>query len=283
MSVNKRPNGKWRVQIKQHGSYLPGLGRTTFDTKKEAEAAERRFLASLAGGIDPRSGQIAVGELVPEWIRHRETTVAFKTAQGDRNSFIWLSPLIEKLGVGQVTTGQIAENFGAMARDGKARATITRFRATLRSFFGWCVDNKYIATNPVIGVKVPKVARASKEMRPYSRAELQRHLVAWRELDEECANMVAFMAATGLRWSEMRELKPSDVRLLPYPVLIVSRAQPENAPVKGTKSGKSRRVPVAIDVLHWLGHDADLAALERLNAARLPESCPNGRREDAPE
>jgi integrase len=35
--------------------------------------------------------------------------------------------------------------------------------------------------------------------------------------------------------------------------------------------------------VHWLGHDADLAALERLNAARLPDSCPNSRKEDAPE
>jgi integrase len=52
-------------------------------------------------------------------------------------------------------------------------------------------------------------------------------------------------AWTGLRWSELRSMRVRDFIEVPLPVLVVQRAAPEGVRVKVTKSGKSRRVPVA--------------------------------------
>jgi integrase len=56
-------------------------------------------------------------------------------------------------------------------------------------------------------------------------------------------------AWTGLRWSELRSIRVRDFIEVPLPVLVVQRAAPEGVRVKVTKSGKSRRVPVADRVL----------------------------------
>jgi integrase len=56
-------------------------------------------------------------------------------------------------------------------------------------------------------------------------------------------------AWTGLRWSELREVRVRDFVRVPMPVLLISRAAPEGVAAKVTKSGKNRRVPVADRVL----------------------------------
>ena len=52
-----------------------------------------------------------------------------------------------------------------------------------------------------------------------------------------------------MRWSELRAIRVRDFIEVPLPVLVVQRAAPEGVQVKTTKSGKSRRVPVADRVL----------------------------------
>ena len=63
------------------------------------------------------------------------------------------------------------------------------------------------------------------------------------------AGLVLSAAWTGLRWSELRAIRVRDFVELPVPMLIVQRAEPEGVATKGTKSGKTRRVPVADRVL----------------------------------
>ena len=60
---------------------------------------------------------------------------------------------------------------------------------------------------------------------------------------------VAFGPWTGLRWSELRAIRVQDFIEVPLPVLVVQRAAPEGVRVKVTKSGRSRRVPIADRVL----------------------------------
>jgi hypothetical protein len=50
-------------------------------------------------------------------------------------------------------------------------------------------------------------------------------------------------------WVQLREVRVRDFVRVPLPVLLVSRAAPEGVEAKVTKSGKSRRVPVADRVL----------------------------------
>ena len=67
--------------------------------------------------------------------------------------------------------------------------------------------------------------------------------------DQRLADVLLIAAWTGLRWSELREVRVRDFVRVPMPVLLVSRAAPEGVEAKLTKSGKNRRVPVADRVL----------------------------------
>jgi integrase len=257
MAIRKEPSGRYRAVVKHLGTYVAGK---TFNTRREAEAWEQRQLAALVGGVDLRAGKALVNDLLPEWVAHRQATVAHKTAEADRALTAWIPASMRRMGVGTITQGHIADLLAQHAKSGKARSSLTRFRAVLRSFFDWCVEHRYISANPVIGVRVPTSARPPEEMKPYTRAELDEHLAAWRSIDSEAADLVAFLAATGLRWSEARALTPADVQMVPYPALIVSRAIPESSPKdddghaipKGTKSGKTRRIPLSNDVVPWV-------------------------------
>ena len=63
------------------------------------------------------------------------------------------------------------------------------------------------------------------------------------------ADVLLVAAWTGLRWSELRAVRVRDFAEVPMPLLIVQRAEPEGTRVKGTKSGRSRHVPVADRIL----------------------------------
>ncbi|HET7303108.1 MAG TPA: tyrosine-type recombinase/integrase, partial [Segeticoccus sp.] len=67
--------------------------------------------------------------------------------------------------------------------------------------------------------------------------------------DTRLADILLIAGWTGLRWSELREARVRDFVQVPLPVLLVSRAAPEGVEAKVTKSGRSRRVPVADRIL----------------------------------
>lgn len=249
MAVRREPSGKWRAVVKNRGRYVAGK---SFRTRREALDWERQQKAVMAGGVDLAAGRTPVDELLDGWVTHRRATVAHKTVKADMALLAWIPLSIRRTGVAQVSQGMVTDALAELARSGKAKSSITRFRATLRAFFSWCESVGYIASNPVTGVRVPSSARGPEEMRPYSQEEFDARLEVWRSLDADAAALVQFLAATGLRWSEARALRPGDVQRVPYPAVLVARAEPENSPVKSTKSGKSRRVPLTEDVAEWV-------------------------------
>ncbi|MCL1898934.1 MAG: site-specific integrase [Promicromonosporaceae bacterium] len=222
------------------------------DTKTEGQAWGRDQLAKLSGGHDLKAGRVLVGDQLPKWVEHRTATVAFKTVQADRNSLAWVPKSMRRLQVDQVTKGQVSDLLATLARKGYARSSLTRFRATLRAFVGWCVTHGLIRDNPVVGVAVPKSATPAKEINPFTRTEIEERIAHWRALNEDAAGLVEFIVATGLRGEEWRILTPADIQWGDHPAVIVSRAQPEGAPMKGTKSGKTRRVPLPDHVIPWV-------------------------------
>ena len=87
------------------------------------------------------------------------------------------------------------------------------------------------------------------EIRPFAEDELESFYLAVSAHDQRLADVLLIDAWTGLRWSELREMRVRDFVRVPMPVLLVSRAAPEGVEAKVTKSGKSRRMPIADRVL----------------------------------
>ena len=65
MPVRKDRSGRWRATLKNGREYVTSK---TFDTKREADGWLSREKAALAGGTDPRAGEVVVrshGKLPP--------------------------------------------------------------------------------------------------------------------------------------------------------------------------------------------------------------------------
>jgi integrase len=86
-------------------------------------------------------------------------------------------------------------------------------------------------------------------MFPLGEDELEEVYADAAKRDQRLADLMLIDAWTGLRWSELRAIRVRDFVEVPLPVLIVQRAAPEGVQVKVTKSGRSRRVPIADRVL----------------------------------
>ena len=216
--------------------------------------------------------------------------MARKTYVSDRALLRLVPHSLADLSVNAVTD-EVTRALVTLTKGGLAEASVRRFRASLSSFCAWAVRERLILANPVLRTQVPRSGGPRVEMYPFTEDELEQvHQAAAR--DQQLADVVLVARWTGLRWSELRAVRVRDFVEVPMPALVVQRAAPEVVQVKTTKSGRSRRVPVADRVLPlvralaatvqaWMGHasiattnlslhhlgtPADRAGLDRLNA-----------------
>ncbi|TXL62147.1 tyrosine-type recombinase/integrase [Aeromicrobium terrae] len=246
MTVRKTPGGRWRGVVK---SGRQQVASKTFDTRKQAIGWVARERAAMAGGVDPRAGRRTVRTLLPEWLEERQHAVSRKTFVSDSSLPRLVPPALAALQIGVVTDREVTRALIALNQSGLAESSVRRFRASLSSFFAWAVRERMIASNPVMTTRVPKGRGTRTEIRPFAEDELESFYMAVSARDQRLADILLIASWTGLRWSELRELRVRDFVQIPMPVLLVSRAAPEGVNAKLTKSGKSRRVPVADRVL----------------------------------
>ena len=246
MSVHKLPSGRWHARLKAGREYV---GSRTFDTRRDAMAWLVRERAAMAGGIDPRAGRRLVRVVVEEWLAQREHTVSAKTYTADAALPRLMPKFLSAVQIGSVTDREVSRALVALNRSGLAESSVRRFRASLSAFFAWAVLERIVATNPVKTAPMPKTRVIRSEMRPFSEAELEAFHTMAAEHDARLADVLLVAGWTGLRWSELREVRVRDFVEVPLPLLLVSRAAPEGVDVKTTKSGRRRSVPVSDRVL----------------------------------
>lgn len=247
MAVRREPNGRWRAVVKSGRAYVGGR---TFDTRREAVDWERRERAALAGGVDVRAGKETVASLLPEWVEHRRSVVAPKTARTDAELLRLVSPALGARSVATVSPPDVDRWLLYLREsEGQGDASVRRYRASLSSFFSWAMDDRRVAVNPVAASRPPRPIVEPVQMRPFTEAELGTLVRAIARRDPVLADVVAIAGWSGLRWAELRAIRVADVQDLPTPALRVVRSQPEGHAVKTPKSGKGRRVPLADVVL----------------------------------
>jgi integrase len=208
-----------------------------------------RERAAIAGGVDPRAGKQRVRTLLPLWLEERRASVSPRTYAADREVLRLLPPAVAALNVSAVTDREIQRALIRLGERGLAEGSIARFRASLSSFFAWCIRERLILVNPVSPTRVPRQTRPPVEMYPFTEQELEDVVGAVASYDQTLARVVMVAGWTGLRWSELRAMRVRDFIEVPMPLLVVERAAPERVAVKQTKGRRSRRVPVADRVL----------------------------------
>src|SRR6476469_8922990 len=168
MSVVRLESGRYRAKVK---SGRVDVASRVFDTRREAKAWLDRERAALAGGVDPRAGRERIRPLVQRWLQVRQVTVAAKTYRADQDLPRLMPTSMLALQVSAVSGREVARSFEALLAAGLAEGSVVRYRASLSSFFSWCVREKLILDNPVTGVRVPRQSDEADEMEPFSDAE----------------------------------------------------------------------------------------------------------------
>lgn len=211
MAVHQDRSGRWRAKLK---SGRTDIASKTFDSKREAEAWLSRERASLAGGVDPRAGKILVRHAFISWLADREGTIATKTTKGDRTVLKAMPPAVANLHVNRVTDREIQRCINDWSKR-YAENTVRRYRATMMAFFASCIRDRMILINPVSRTKVPAQMTPVAEMLPLTRAELEEVRDEIAAVNPTLADIVWLAGWTGLRWSELREIRVGDFVEIP--------------------------------------------------------------------
>jgi len=261
MGVERTPGGRWKAVLKSGREYVKARN---FDTKREAVdwlAGERLRLRS---GFDARGGRQRVAVQLDAWLVSRDGVVAPRTVTADRQVQRLLPRWFGALAIGSVTEGHIEQLLGEWATAPTlGHASVVRLRASLSAFFDASRRARVISVNPVKGAAIPRRVDPPNEMRPFTEQEVHAVVDSVRDHSERLADVVLVASWTGLRWGELRALRVRDFTEFKRPVLTVQRSHSEGQPVKGTKSGRARRVPVA---------DLLLPALRGMAAGKSPDA-----------
>ena len=255
MTIVRTKSGRFTAKLKSGRHFVAS---NTFDTKREANDWLARERAALSGGVDPRAGRQRVSKLLDEWLAVRGVTVSRSTHTSDRALGRLMPTSMLALQVSAVGEREVARSFERLLGEGLSELSVFRYRASLSSFFTWCVRERTIRTNPVAGVKVPKSSIERVEMMPWTEAELEERYLIWQQADPRLGDIFLLLGWTGLRWAEARALLVRDVVELPTPGLLIRRSAPEGHETKATKGRHSRRVPLAnrvLPIVRGLAHD----------------------------
>ncbi len=98
-----------------------------------------------------------------------------------------------------------------LKNQGKSSATVNRKVASLRSFYSWLADKNYVNSNPVVGIKASKVER--KKIEYLTEEEVKKILEIPNDSKKGIRDkaILEIMYATGIRVSELVEIKEDDV------------------------------------------------------------------------
>lgn len=229
--IKKLPSGRWQVDVQPGGRGQKRV-RKSFDSKPEAMRYERWVLGKHAAGEDwnPRQDKRTLLDLIKLWFIHHGH--ALKDGEGRKKK---LEALAERLGnsrASHFTSGDFAAYRLVRLEGGLTENTLNHEQAYLTAVFNELIrQGHWKGENPLSNLRKLKIDEP--ELAFLDQDQIRRLLEECKASSNPSVYHVARVAlATGARWSEAEKLK-------------VSAFTPYRVTYTGTKSGKSRSVPMA--------------------------------------
>ena len=250
--ILKRPNGKWRVQVKHRGRVVADR---TFVRRGDAvrwEMEQKRLLLS-GEFVSPSAGRITVAELADDYRDSRKGQVSVRAWESDESALrVHIVPAFGRLPISSISSVQVERFLTDLAVSRSVR-TAARVRTTLRGLFRYAVRTHRLPKSPAEDVPLPRPdSRTGKvvEVDPFTLDQLLEVVEAQREHAKRYAEITLVLALTGVRFGELRGLRVRDLVAVPYAGLLVKRSIPQSGRTGAvieratTKSGRSRLVPL---------------------------------------
>ena len=248
MSVEKTPNGKWRVRWREAGRERS----RTVSRKREAEQleAEIKRLRRLGPLASLDNGTVTLSDFAHQWWDAHATRLAPMTQR--RYAEVIDLHVVRRLGRYQLRalSAAVIDDFRTgLERDRVGAPTVLKAITVLSSILRYAVVRGELSTNPVREVPKPRQRQSSRRVRPLPPAAVERIRACLPPRD---ATLVSLIAYAGLRPSEALGLRWRHVRkntLLVEGGVVLGEERDE------TKTDRARSVrlldPLARDLAEW--------------------------------
>jgi integrase len=239
MSVEKRPNGKWRARIrdaagKEHSRHFP--------RKVDAERWEAASRSAITRGdwTDPARAKVTVGIWAAQWL---EAQVQLKPTTRARHGVALRRQVLPTWGnmpLSAISYAEVSAWVQRLTASGLAPATVRYAHRVFSMIMGHAVRDGRISRNPADGVRLPRVLREEPVFLNHAQ------VAALANACEPYGLLVRFLAYTGLRWGEMSALRVSRLDLQRRRVNVaVAFSEVRGQLIEGTpKSHHRRSVPL---------------------------------------
>ena len=214
---------RWKARIKSGGEIDE---QRTFRLKGDAETWEREQIRALQLGtfLPPQKAKTPLGEVVDAFLAARASQVTAHSHRTDRDNLAALPSKLRARPIGSVSEADVL-SFLTDQLNIKERSTVARMRTTLSALFTYAMREKYVAAHPVRGVARPPGASQKPADEWFTAESLAATLEAQRAFSAHYATITEWTSLTGLRWSETRALRVSDLQEVPFPCGVgVARA-----------------------------------------------------------
>ena len=171
---------------------------------------DNEVTAKLATGtyITPEAGAVTVREVFESWSKS-QGHVAARTAANRVGAWnIRVEPVWGDVPVVDVKKSAVKAWVASMAAEELGAATIENAFGVLRQVMGAALEDNRVARNPCDGVQLPKRKHADRGYLSHAQVGALAGAVEFR------AEVVRFLAYTGLRWGEMAALRVCDFDML---------------------------------------------------------------------
>ena len=189
-------NDKGIMQYKQKYKYLG-----YYEKQSEANAA---LVAYNADPYDITKHNITFSELYDEWTARKFTDISKSTISGYIGAYNKCQPLYN-IPFKDIKT----KHLQAVIDANKHLSSIPQFKHLFNQLFNYALENDLVNKNYSTFVKLPK-QKAKKIKIPFTREEIE---LLWNNLDVPTVDILLILLYSGLRISELLELKNENIHL----------------------------------------------------------------------
>jgi integrase len=245
---------RWKARIKSGGEVI---AQQTFRLKGDAETWEREQIRALQLGtfLPPKKARTPLGEVVIKFLEARTSQVSAHSQRTDRDNLAALPPKLRARPIGSVSEADVLAFLTDQLKI-KERSTVARLRTSLSALFTYAMREKYVPSHPVRGVELPPGASQKPADEWFTSESLAATLEGQRASSEHYAAITEWTSLTGLRWSETRALRVSDLQDVPFPAVWVRRAQSQGYDEKAPKTSNGERAVPLTDRARELARGA---------------------------
>jgi integrase len=235
-------NGKrtWIIQYRIGGKQRRLKIGSGVLTRAQAREAARKKLAQVELGNDPganrkqerKDAKLTFKAVVADYLEVKKAAVKRRTHYELDHYLNSSLASLHGLPLNAIKRAEIAAELRKIARTSGA-SSAARARAALSTFFGWCMGEGLVETNPVVGTNKPA------ENGPRDRVLADEELTAiWRAVpqDADYGNVIKLLILTGCRRVEIGGLRWSEIDIDKRIIKL---------PGERTKNGRAHEIPLS--------------------------------------